>query len=109
VKARVIAVVDDNNKVGTLAVPTVHLNGSNGETLREAAIEAAYALSRALNALQETYPDGRDYYPQGDGAMKNARDQHEARCEAIAKMRDEMASIAEQIQDQLDRRKEQKR
>jgi len=87
-----------------LIIPTVHLNGSNGETLRDAAIEAATALSLALNALQETYPDARDYYPQSNTAYTSARTQHDERCKAVAKMRDDMASIAEQIQNQLDSR-----
>ena len=41
----------------------------------------------------------RDYYPQGDGAWKQAVTEHAARFRALAAVRDELDAITEHIMD----------
>ena len=58
-----------------MKAPTVHLNGSSGEHLAQAASDAKVAAQTAREALQGVYPNGRDYYPQ---------DRHENRPEGTS-------------------------
>lgn len=62
-----------------MTLPTIHLNGTSPERLVEA-LETAYdKLREAREALAETAPNGRDYYPQGPQALYAAQDEHLAR------------------------------
>jgi hypothetical protein len=58
-------------------IPTLHRNGTSKEALTEALENAGHALRNAMNAIGETAPNGRDFYPQGDAvycAERTARD-----------------------------------
>ena len=82
-----------------MKVPTVHLNGTSKAALLEQAYSAAEALTRALDALAEASPNGRDYYPQGDGALAQALTEHRQRVEAVRRVRDEMVALYEAVYD----------
>lgn len=57
-------------------------------------MEAMSKLSDALEAMQKAGPNGRDYYPMGDTALRTAQAEHEERLKVIAKVRDEMEALA---------------
>ena len=78
-------------------VPTIHLNGTDRETLLEGYMTALTALRKAERAVQATGPNGRDYYPQGEGAIRVAQEEHANRLRAIATVIREIEQIAESI------------
>ena len=59
--------------------PTIHLNGTSRQALYETYLDAHNALQQAIYAVERTYPNGRDYYPQGDEAIVTANNEHRAR------------------------------
>lgn len=85
-----------------MQIPSVHLNGTAGEVLREQYGAAATAVRQAIDAICDAGPNARDYYVQGPDAGQIAQREHEARVAALKRVRDELATIIEGIQDQLD-------
>lgn len=79
--------------------PTIHLNGSSPKDLFENACEALGALRKAISAVEATGPNGRDYYPQGDGAIKTAVCEHASRIERLRSVIAELEELAEHITD----------
>jgi hypothetical protein len=80
-----------------LARPTVHLNGTSREELLKGYSEAYTALRKAMDALSQCSPNGRDYYVQGDKALRVALDQHSARQQAVRDVADEILAIGEEL------------
>ena len=80
-----------------IMTPTIHINGTSREALLAGVVNAMDALHAAEIALAGAYPNGRDYYPQGPGAIGEATAQHVARQQAINRVRAELAEIAEAI------------
>lgn len=79
--------------------PTIHLNGTSRERLLDGFMEASQAIEAAYQAIKQTAPNGRDYYPQGARAMEAAEAEHYSRLsrlDAIKKELDEMASAVSQ-------------
>jgi hypothetical protein len=76
-----------------LQKPVVHLNGSGRRHLTEAYRTAGDALYTTLDALKTIAPNGRDYYPLGDGALKKAEAEHRARVDAIQRVLDELCEL----------------
>ena len=87
-----------------MLVPTVHLNGTSAENLTRQLIEARRALRNALQAVDETAPNGRDYYPQGEGAIGVATREHLSRLERIQAVLGELNEMLEGVQEQADAR-----
>jgi hypothetical protein len=85
-----------------MIAPTIHLNGTGADRLLDATTAAMAAVDAAESAVHETQPNGRDYYPQGDGVYLAAIDEHRARMRALRKVRDELGALAENIADQRD-------
>jgi DNA-binding LacI/PurR family transcriptional regulator len=85
-----------------MMIPTVHLNGTTGEILRDQHITAAEAVQQAIDALCEAGPHSRDFYVQGPDAGLAAQREHESCMKRLKDVRDELRTIAEGIQDQLD-------
>lgn len=81
-----------------LRVPTIHLNGTSKKGLLEALETATSVLHRAEQAVAETAPNGRDYYPQGEGAFDEARNQHDLRAARLHSVREELCEIWEKIE-----------
>lgn len=67
------------------ALPTIHLNGSGAENLREEYTAALNALHYAREALVHTTLNMRDFYPQGDEGYIAARKE---RTEAFRKLQE---------------------
>lgn len=87
-----------------MLIPTVHLNGTAGEVLLDQYTSAAQAVQQAIAAVCDAGPNARDYYVQGTDAGFAAQREHEARVAALKRVRDDLAAIAEGVQDQLDAR-----
>lgn len=87
----------DESTTVALAVPTVHLNGtSRGMLVKE--LETAYdALGAAYEAMRECGPNGRDYYPQGPGALERAIRQHFDRLSRVDSVRSELEALIGKI------------
>jgi hypothetical protein len=82
-------------------IPTVHLNGTNGEALRSEYEKAYYAIQAAIDALSDATLNGRDFYPQGPDAFYEARDQRKEAFSCLFAARDYAGRIVEGIDAQL--------
>lgn len=83
-----------------LAIPTVHRNGTSKEALMQDLENASNKLYEAIKALEETAPNGRDYYVQGPSALAKAEKEFKARADALKKVYEEIGLIMEGVADQ---------
>lgn len=58
--------------------PTLHLNGTGKNDLRDEYAAAYDAIDKAIEALAAATLNGRDYYPQAEGAYSQARSERDA-------------------------------
>ena len=73
-------------KTPTYALPEIHLNGTGAQTLANE-YEAFYeALDAAAKALQKATCNVRDFYPQGDAAWQQARQEREEAFRKLAEL-----------------------
>lgn len=79
--------------------PTIHLNGTSVTSLREQTVQVLHSLHAARQALENAAPHGRDYYPQGPDAIKEALEEHQSRIDRIASIQAEMEAILHYITD----------
>jgi hypothetical protein len=77
-----------------LAIPTIHLNGSNKANMLEDLANAREAILLAIVAVAETVPNGRDYFTQGRGALTQAQAEHRARIDALSGVMDELMALS---------------
>ena len=85
--------------------PTIHLNGSSPERLRDGYRNARRALHKAMEAINEAAPNGRDYYPQGENAFNVAAKEHYERVARLKETLEELNALEEHVQDQMDARR----
>ena len=83
-----------------MIVPTVHLNGTSKDELLRQVLEADRAINVALSRLHDAAPNGRDYYPAGPGALKQATEEHRARIDRLVDIRTELLALYEAIDNQ---------
>ena len=81
----------------SLQMPLLHLNGSGYHNLSKALEEAQMAIMDACEALNQTAPHGRDYYPLKDGAYEKARDEHLSRGRKLCEVMDELMAIQHRL------------
>ena len=91
-----------------MKIPTIHLNGTSGDVLREQWQAAYKAVCDAITALCEATPNGRDYYVQGEEAALTAQREHNQRLFALRAVKAEIYDIVEGIDLQLDAREAQR-
>ena len=72
-------------------LPTIHLNGTGAKSLADEYHAVYQAIDRAADALQAATCNARDFYPQGDAAWQQAR---EERAEMFRKL-NELQAYAE--------------
>ena len=84
--------------------PTIHLNGSSPDRLLDGYTNAVTALTDALEALVHGAPNGRDYYPQGDDAFRQAAREHASRVERLTSVLTELSEIGNHVSDEKDAR-----
>lgn len=90
-------------------IPTVHLNGTDGDTLLNRVADASNAVYAAIAALCEAGPNSRDYYPQGSDVALAAQREHEARIKSLRAICADLVTIHDGIQDQIDERAAQRK
>jgi hypothetical protein len=78
--------------------PTVHLNGTSRDELRNQYLQAIGLLFKARRALADCCPNGRDYYPQGPDAIETATLEHAGRCLKIDEVIDEMQHLCMELE-----------
>ena len=59
--------------------PTIHMNGTAPETLRDEYLAVAHSIRDAVKKAEGMDFNGRDYYPQGDAAWQQAKEEHHKR------------------------------
>lgn len=84
-----------------VAVPTLNINGTDGNDLLSDNRAAAKAINDAFALLLKTAPHGRDYQGRQDEFHK-ARAEHSARLSALTHIIAELDMIAFSIRHQLD-------
>jgi len=89
--------------------PTVHLNGTSPEMLRDGYLSAREACQEAEKRLFALEFNARDYYPQGADKWAQARDEYAARLAKIHSVSEELYEIAARCQDAIDAREAQRR
>jgi hypothetical protein len=77
--------------------PTIHLNGTAKSDLFNPLLQAIAAVRLARRAVADTAPNGRDYYPQGPGAITAALAEHSARLDKLTEVLKELEEIAEAV------------
>lgn len=77
--------------------PTVHLNGTSKNALLDQITDVEQVLGKAIEALCEASPNGRDYYPQGPDALRKAQAEHEARIAALTTVQHSLFELADRI------------
>ena len=80
-----------------VVVPIIHMNGDNPRTLVVALEDTFDAVSHAIEALRQTAPNGRNFYPQ-PGLMDEAIAQHNTRMRRLQEVRDSLEAEAMAIQ-----------
>lgn len=84
-----------------MRAPTVHLNGTGGQALLDAATEAREAVENAIAKMVVAAPNARDYYPQGDHAYAIARGDYERLVANLTVVVDELMELAFEISQQI--------
>lgn len=74
-------------------VPIIHMNGSDKETLEREYEAAARAVQAAIKAVEDITVHGRDYYPLGDDAFRQARDEHIEHLQALEKVKKDLTYV----------------
>lgn len=67
-----------------IAAPFIHLNGSSAKRLAEDYDKVVGLLRQAHQAMSETAPNARDYYPERVSYFETARQEHIARMLAVS-------------------------
>jgi hypothetical protein len=82
-----------------LTLPTIHLNGTNRETMLRDIEIACSAVVAAQRALAYTAPNARDYYVQANypATFDNALREHVLRMKMLENILTELQEMAEGI------------
>lgn len=86
-----------------MRIPTVHLNGTSGPELFYQVVYASRAMENAIEKLQDAWPNGRDYYIQGNAAWRKCMDEWTARMGKLVEVKEELDEILEGISGQLEK------
>ena len=78
-----------------ISAPTIHSNGTSRDELLRNLTDAIAALQTAIQEVGRTCPHGRDYYPQGEDAIREALARHDRRMRDLRAIQRELNEIAE--------------
>ena len=81
--------------------PTLHLNGTGKNDLRDGYADAYDAIDKAIDALAAATLNGRDYYPQAEGAYYQARSERDAALDQLRQAHQYAGEMLAGICDQL--------
>lgn len=76
-------------------LPTIHMNGTSAEELRDGYAAACDALNTALEALQAARPNRRDYHTRAPEVWAAASKEHERRMHRLADTKHELITLHE--------------
>jgi hypothetical protein len=96
-------------KEAIMLTPTIHMNGTAGQDLLLDACTCGDVLRNAIDDIAKRGPNARDYYPQGDAAFSQARDEHRSRMDRLRAILKEYEAMAEAISDEMDEQAARKR
>jgi hypothetical protein len=82
-------------------VPTVHLNGTSFNDLRDEYAAAYDAIDQAIDALAAATLNGRDYYMQAEGSYYQARSERDAALGQLRQARQYAGEMLAGIWDQM--------
>jgi hypothetical protein len=94
--------------VHTVQCPCVHSNGSAAENLRDDLSLAVDAMRNATLRVEWAAPNGRDYYVQGDEAIRQSRLEHACRMDRLQNVMRELEQMRDHVQAVIDFRAEQR-
>lgn len=80
-----------------MMVPTIHSNGTGKTALEQEVYDALEYLQDAIRMVARMTVNGRDYYPQGAGALEAADREHAARLAKLREVEAELSSYVEAI------------
>jgi hypothetical protein len=83
-------------------IPTVHLNGTGGDSLKREYHAAYKAIDAAMDALGAATSNGRDFYPQGPDAYYRHRQERDAAFGQLKAAQKHVEEILIGVCDQLD-------
>jgi hypothetical protein len=81
-------------------VPTIHLNGTSKDDLLNALHNLASTLNVAGYEMEKVAPNGRDYYPQGPDAIREALAEHIDRAQRLKAIENEIDALYNAIEEQ---------
>ena len=80
-----------------MQLPTIHMNGTSAQALYNGYRAAGSAVRKAIEALEETAPNARDYYLEGEDAFDRAVKEHAARVHALREVLKQTSMLAEGV------------
>jgi hypothetical protein len=90
--------------------PTIHLNGTDAQSLFDGYYEALQAVQTAQAKLMRAAPHGRDYYVQeptpgiGKDAINEALDEHLQRLQWLENIERDLERLAHHVMDEAEAR-----
>lgn len=87
--------------------PTIHLNGTSPEMLREGYLNAYRSVGTAIQSIESIEFNSRDYYPQGHEAWNKAVKERREQVMKLAEVQKYLLEVAEYVQDRMDERERQ--
>ena len=82
-------------------LPTIHLNGTGAQALFDEYRAAMKAVRVAAEALTSATCNARDFYPQGDAAWAQARDERADAFRKLQEVSEYLEAWAEHAADHL--------
>lgn len=89
--------------------PTIHMNGTSANMLKEGYLEAHRAIKDAADKVCAVEFNARDYYVAGPDAWTQAREEHNGRINRLHAVADELMQILEHIQTNIDEKERRER
>jgi hypothetical protein len=74
-------------------LPSIHLNGTDAQSLFDGYRNAHEAILAAKKALAQCAPNGRDYYVQEGNAINEAMSEHRARMAALERIERDLEAL----------------
>ena len=84
-----------------LSIPTIHSNGTSFKEITENLEKACVQIAKTRDCLENTQPNRRDYYPQGEAEFYKARHEHMQRSIKLEEVRKELEFIWEKLTENI--------
>lgn len=82
--------------------PTIHMNGTSASDLIDQQLAVVKAARELRRALARAAPNGRDFYPQGDDALREARKAYDVEAAQVVSIISNHEAILEALVDQTE-------